>query len=129
MSLPGIRKNDKRLTEFVKDVASSLQDGKKFQTPGLGTFSTCTRKAAQGRPACTISMFRPSTELREYIGGGVIPSIQGPHKEILKLIARTMKTQDEFVVPRLGTFVIDSSSVKNTKVSFQGAKELNDSLS
>src|SRR5260221_6889263 len=53
-----IRKTDKRLRAFVHEVTAALLDGKRHQTPGLGTFSTCTRKATAARVAFKMAMFR-----------------------------------------------------------------------
>lgn len=127
MSIPGIRRNDKRITQFVTDITKTLQSGNKHQTTGLGTFSTCTRKAAGGKPTCTITMFRPSKEFRDYMSGGAMPKMDGPHKEVVKIITKSIKSASELEVPKLGVFCIDSSG-ENTRITFQGTIELNSSL-
>jgi len=65
-----IRKNDKRLKAFVEDVTKTALDQKRYQTHGLGAFTTCTRKATVDQPSCKMAMFRESSELREYASGG-----------------------------------------------------------
>jgi len=60
---PKFRKTDKKLLAFVAEVTATLLDGKRYRTPGLGTFSTCTRRATAERVACKMAMFRASAEL------------------------------------------------------------------
>jgi nucleoid DNA-binding protein len=92
-SKPKIRKTDKRLRAFVHEVTATLLDGRRHRTAGLGTFSTCTRKATAGRSACKMAMFRASTELREYASGGPPPTVSGPHAEVVSVIVEAMQSE------------------------------------
>lgn len=120
-----IRNNDKRLKAFVQDVADTLLHGERHQTPGLGTFSTCTRKATTDRPSCKMAMFRASTELRNYATGGKKPKISGPHAEIVKTIVEAMQSEKGIDVPNLGRMAVVPVPGKNPKLIFHTADELN----
>jgi len=128
MSKINIRKNDKRLKAFVQEISTTLQDGKRYQVVGLGTFSTCTRKAAEGRAACKMAMFRASADLRDYAMGGSFPSVTGAHEEIVHVIIEAMQTEHGIDVPLLGHMAVVPVAGKNPKIIFHGAKELNDAL-
>ena len=60
--LPMNHKTNDMLRAFAAEVTSTLLDGNRHQTPGLGTFSTCIRKASAKRSACKMVMFRASLE-------------------------------------------------------------------
>lgn len=120
-----IRKNDRRLKVFVKDVTETLLDGKRYQTQGLGTFSTCARKATPDRPSCKMAMFRASSELREYATGGKKPKISGPHAEIVKIIVDAMQNEEGIYVTNLGRMAVIPVPGKNPKLIFHAADELN----
>ena len=123
-----IRKTDRRLKAFVQEVTATLLDGKSHRTPGLGTFSTCTRKATADRVACKMAMFRASAELRRYASGGPPPSVSGPHSEVVSDIVEAMQSEQGVDVPLLGRMAVVSVLGKKSKLSFHGAKELNDLL-
>jgi nucleoid DNA-binding protein len=127
-SKPKIRKTDKRLRAFVQEVTATLLDGKRHQTPGLGTFSTCTRKATADRAACKMAMFRASTELREYASGGPPPPVSGPHVEVVSVIVEAMQSEQGIDVPLLGRMAVVPVPGKKPKLIFHGAEELNDVL-
>jgi len=127
-SKPKIRKTDKRLRAFVHEVTATLLDGKRHQTPGLGTFSTCARKAMADRVACKMAMFRASTELREYASGGPPPPVSGPHAEVVSVIVEAMQSEQGVDVPLLGRMAVVPVPGKRPKLIFHGAKELNDVL-
>lgn len=127
-SKPKIRKTDKRLRAFVQEVTATLLDGKRHQTPGLGTFSTCTRKATADRIACKMAMFRASKELREYASGGPRPHVSGPHAEVVSVIVEAMQSEQGIDVPLLGRMAVVPVPGKKPKLIFHGAKELNDVL-
>jgi nucleoid DNA-binding protein len=123
-----IRKTDKRLRAFVQEVTATLLDGKHHRTPGLGTFSTCTRKATPDRVACKMAMFRASAELREYASGGPPPPVSGPHAEVVSVIVDAMQSERGVDVPLLGRIAIVPVPGKKPKLIFHGAEELNDLL-
>jgi len=124
-SRPKIRKTDQRLRVFVEEVTATLLDGKPHRTPGLGTFSTCTRKATAGRVACTMAMFRASAELREYASGGPPPPVSGPHAEVVSVIIDAMQSEQGVDVPLLGRMAVVPVPGKKPRLIFHGAKELN----
>jgi len=127
-SKPRIRKTDKRLRAFVHEVTATLLDGKRHQTPGFGTFSTCTRKATSDRVACKMAMFRASTELREYASGGPPPPVSGPHAEVVRAIVEAMQGEQGVNVPLLGRMAVVTVPGRKPKLIFHGAQELNDVL-
>jgi len=125
VSRPKIRKTDQRLRVFVEEVTATLLDGKPHRTPGLGTFSTCTRKATAGRVARTMAMFRASAELREYASGGPPPPVSGPHAEVVSVIIDAMQSEQGVDVPLLGRMAVVPVPGKKPRLIFHGAKELN----
>ena len=120
--------SDHDFRDFVQEVTETLLGGGKHSTPGLGTFSTCTRKATESRPACTMAMFRASPELREYAIGGPLPEISGPHAEAVSAILGQMVSHDGVCVPHLGRLAIVPVEGKKPKLIFHGATELNRTL-
>ena len=120
--------NDAELRAFVQEVTATLLDGGRHQTPGLGTFSTCTRKATSDRAACKMAMFRASTELREYAVGGPPPHVSGPHAEVVNCIIEAMCSEHGIDVPNLGRMAVVPVSGKKPKLIFHGADDLNDVL-
>ena len=127
-SKPKIRKTDKRLRAFVREVTATLLEGKRHRTPGLGTFSTCTRKATADRVACKMAMFRASAELREYASGGPPPPVSGPHAEVVSVIVETMQSEQGVDVPLLGHMAVVPVLGKKPKLIFHGSEELNNVL-
>ena len=127
-SKPKVRKTDKRLRAFVHDVITALLDGGRHRTPGLGTFSTCARKATADRPPRKMAMFRASTELREYASGGPLPPVSGPHAEVVSVIVKAMQSERGVDVPLLGRMAVVPVPGKKPKLIFHGADELNDAL-
>ncbi len=125
---PKIRKTDRKLRAFVEEVTATLLDGKRHQTPGLGTFSTCTRKATAKQIACKMAMFRASAELRAYATGGPPPPVSGPHAEVVSVIVEAMQSEQGVDVPLLGRMAVVPVSGKKPKLIFHGAEELNDAL-
>ena len=123
-----VRKTDDGLQAFVHEVTAALLDGKRHRTPGLGTFSTCTRKPTADRVACKMAMFRASTELREYASGGPPPPVSGPHAEAVSVIIETMQSSQGIDVPLLGHMAVVPVPGRKPKLIFHGAKELNELL-
>ena len=123
-----IRKTDKRLRAFVQEVTATLLGGKRHRTPGLGTFSTCTRKATADRETCKMAMFRASAELREYASGGLPPPVSGPHAEVVSVIVEAMQSEQGVDVPLLGRMAVVPVPGRKPKLIFHGAEELNDAL-
>jgi nucleoid DNA-binding protein len=125
---------DSELTEteelqaFVQEVTVTLVHGKRHQTAGLGTFSTCTRKATAERAACKMAMFRASAELRAYASGGPAPSISGPHASVVSALVQAMLSEEGITVPLLGRLAVVPNPGKKPRLIFHGAKELNDVL-
>ena len=122
---PKVRKTDKRLRAFVLEVTATLLDGKRHRTPGLGTFSTCIRKATTDRVPCKMAMFRASAELREYASGGRPPPVSGPHADVVRVIVEAMQSERGVVVPLLGRMAVVPVPGKKPKLIFHGAEELN----
>ena len=120
---------DKPINSFVQDVSESLLTGQRFQIPGFGTFSTCSRKATAERAACKIAMFRASTELRNYANGGALPEISGPHAEVVVELMKAMQCEEGIEVPKLGRMAVIPVSGKPPKLIFHGSDELNKLLS
>ncbi|MGY8815330.1 MAG: hypothetical protein ACKVHQ_11550 [Gammaproteobacteria bacterium] len=123
-----IRKTDKGIRAFVQEVTESLLEGKRHQTPGPGTFSTCTRKASADRVTCKMAIFRACQELREFANGGPPPSVSGTHAEIVRVIVEAMQSEQGIDVPLLGRLAVIPILGKNPKLIFHGAQELNDLL-
>ena len=103
---PKFRKTDKKLLAFVAEVTATLLDGKRYRTPGLGTFSTCTRRATAERVACKMAMFRASAELRPYVTGGRAPLLSRPHTEVVSFIVEAMQSEQGVDVPLLGRMAV-----------------------
>lgn len=125
---PRISKSDTRLQAFVSEVTATLLAGERHRTPGLGTFSTCTRKAAPGRCASKMAMFRASAELRAFASGGPPPVLSGPHAEAVGVIVEAMQSEQGVDVPLLGRMAVVPVPGRKPKLIFHGAKELNDVL-
>lgn len=113
------------LQAFAREVAATPQAGKAFRTPGLGTFSTCTRRATRDRPASTMAMFRASAELRAYAAGGSRPTFSGPHAAAVRAIVRGMLTEEGITLPQLGRMAVVPVPRSRPKLIFHGSKELN----
>jgi nucleoid DNA-binding protein len=126
-SKPRIRETD-GLRAFVQEVTATLLRGKRHQTLGLGTFSTCTRRATAERVACKMAIFRASAELREYATGGPPPTVSGPHAEVVSVIVEAMQSEQGVDVPLLGRMAVVPVPGKKPKLIFHGAQELNDVL-
>ena len=124
-SKPKVRKTDRRLRAFVQEVTATLLDGERHRTPGLGTFSTCIRKATADRVTCKMAMFLASAELREYASGGPPPPVSGPHADVVRVIVEAMQSERGAVVPLLGRLAVVPVPGKKPKVIFHGAVELN----
>ncbi len=125
---PASRKSDDKLRAFVEDVTATLLEGKRYQVPGLGAFSTCTRKATAGRAACKMAMFRASTELREYANGGASPPVSGPHSLAVRVLVEAMQSETGIDVPLLGRLAVVPVAGKKPKLIFHGATALNEAL-
>jgi nucleoid DNA-binding protein len=124
----GIRKTDRGLGAFVQEVTATLLSGKRHRTPGLGTFSTCIRRASPGRVACRMAIFRASAELREYAAGGPPPCISGPHAAAVSTIVNGMQFEPGIEVPLLGRMAVVRVPGRKPRLIFHGAQELNDVL-
>ncbi|MGK0298148.1 MAG: hypothetical protein ACI9XC_001766 [Gammaproteobacteria bacterium] len=123
-----IQKTEKGLQTFVREVTETLLEGKRHQTPGPETFSTCTRKATADRVTCKMAIFRASQELRQFANGGHSPSVSGSHAEIVRVIVEAMQSEQGIDVPLLGHLAVIPILGKNPKLIFHGAQELNDAL-
>src|SRR5258706_8912729 len=119
------KKHGLPLVAFVHEVTAALLAGHPHKTPGLGTFSTCTRRATPDRCASTMAMFRASAELRACASGGPLPTFAGPHALALRTIVRGMLREEGITVPRLGRMAVVRISGSKPKVIFHGAIELN----
>ena len=120
--------DDRRLQVFVREVTAALLASQQYRAPGLGTFSTCTRRATPGRPSSTMAIFRASAELREHASGGRPPDILGPHAWVLKAIVKGMQSKQGITIPLLGRMAVVPMPGKKPKLIFHGAKELNERL-
>ena len=123
------RKNDKKLKAFVQDVAETLCKGDRYQASGFGTFSTCSRKATADRAACKMAMFRGSNELRDFASGGTLPTISGPHTDVIDIIIHAMLEPQGIDIPAFGRMAAISESGKKPKLIFHAAEEFNNLLS
>ena len=119
------KKHGQPLVAFVHEVTTTLLAGHPHKTPGLGTFSTCTRRATPDRRSSTMAMFRGSAELRAYASGGPLPTFSGPHASALRTVVRGMLGEEGITVPRLGRMAVVRVSGSKPKVIFHGAIELN----
>jgi hypothetical protein len=128
LSQPIVYETDKRLQAFVREVRTTLLEMKRHKTPGLGTFSTCTRKATAERIACKMAMFRASLELREYVTGGPPPRVSGPHAEAVRTIIEALQSERDIDVPRLGRLAVVPVPGKQPRLIFHGSYELNNIL-
>ena len=120
--------DDRPLQVFVREVTAALLAGQCYRAPGLGTFSTCTRRAAPSRPSSTMAMFRASAELRGYASGGRPPVLSGPHARALGTIVQGMQSERGITVPLLGRMAVVPVPGGKPKLIFHGAKELNERL-
>ena len=119
---------DRHLQVFVHQVTAALLAGRCYRAPGLGTFSTCTRRAAASRPSRTMAMFRASAELRGYASGGRLPVLAGPHARALRTIVRGMLSERGITIPLLGRMAVVPVPGGRPKLIFHGAKALNERL-
>ena len=126
---PALLKLDGKIEAFVQEVTETLREGKRYMTPGLGTFSTCARKATADRAACKMAMFRASPELREFAVGGPRPNFSGPHAKVLKTITNAMQNEQGVNVPLLGLMAMVPVPGKKPKLIFHAANELNNTIS
>ena len=120
--------DNRRLQVFVHEVTAALLAGRCYRAPGLGTFSTCTRRAAPGRPSSTMAMFRASAELRGYASGGRLPVLSGPHARALRAIVQGMQSERGITIPLLGRMAVVPVPGGKPKLIFHGAEELNERL-
>ena len=118
-------RHDQRLAMFVQEVTAALLAGQRHRTPGLGTFSTCTRRAAPGECTSKMAMFRASAELREYASGGPFPILTGPHAWAARAIVQGMQGEAGINVPLLGRMAVVPVRGAKPKLIFHGARELN----
>src|SRR5258706_10953244 len=116
---------DEPLQAFVQEVTAALLIGRPQRTPGLGTFSICTRRATPDRCASTMAMFRASADLRAYASGGPLPTFSGPHASALRTIVRGMLREEGITVPQLGRMAVGPVSGSKPKGIFHGAMDLN----
>ena len=127
-SKPKIRKSDQRLRAFVQEVTAALLAGRRHRTPGLGTFSTCTRKATTERAACRMAMFRASDQLRGYACGGMPPVVSGPYADLVCVIVEAMQDERGVDVPLLGRLAVVPVPGKKPRLIFHGNDALNQQL-
>jgi hypothetical protein len=127
-SKPTIHATDRRLRAFVQEVTATLLDGRRHHTPGLGTFSTCTRRATAERVTRKMAIFRASADLREYAMGGPPPAVSGSHAAVVSVIVEAMRSEHGIDVPLLGHMAVVPVPGKRPKLIFHGAQELNDAL-
>src|SRR5258705_13261302 len=121
-------KHSQPLVAFVHEVTATLLAGHPHKTPGLGTFSTCTRRATADRCASTMAMFRASAELRAYASGGPLPTLSGRHAPAVQTIVRGMLRKEGITIPLLGRIAVVPVSGSKPKLIFHGARELNAAL-
>ena len=125
MRAVAIPERDRNLSLFAREVTLALLAGSSYRAPGFGTFSTCTRRAAPGRPCSTMAMVRASVELREYACGGPLPKLSGPHARALKTIVQGMQSERGITIPRFGRVAVVPMPSGKPKLIFHGAAELN----
>jgi len=116
---------DRQVRVLVEEITATLLAGKRHRTPGLGTFSTCTRKATKDRCASTMAMFRASAQLRAHASGGPAPRFSGPHTAVLAAIVEAMQSGTCIDIPRLGRMAVVPVPGRKPKLIFHGARELN----
>ena len=119
---------DHPLQAFVQEVTATLLIGRPHRTPGLGTFSICTRRATPDRCASTMAMFRASAELRAYASGGPLPTLSSRHAPAVRTIVRGMLRKEGITIPQLGRMAVVPVSGSKPKLIFHGARELNAAL-
>src|SRR5882762_6166131 len=102
---------DHPLQAFVHEVTATLLIGRPHRTPGLGTFSICTRRATPDRRASTMAMFRASAELRAYASGGRLPTLSSLHAPAVRTIVRGMLRKEGITIPKLGRMAVVPVSV------------------
>ena len=124
--LAGVSDDD--LEAFAQDVRTVLQSGDRYKAAGFGTFTTCTRKAAAGRPECTMAMFRASPALREHITAGEPSVVEGPHAAVVAAIIAGMQQEPGVDVPKLGRFAAVVVAGKKPRLIFHASGDLNDAL-
>lgn len=71
---------------------------------------------------------RASAELREYATGGPLPSLSGPHAEVVSPIVEARRNEQGVDVPLIGRMAVVPVPGKKPKLIFHGANELNDVL-
>src|SRR5260221_3536797 len=115
---------DHPVQAFVKEVTATLLVGRPHRTPGLGTFSICTRRGTPDRCASTMALFRASTELRAYASGGPLPTLSGRHAPAVRTIVRGMLRKEGITIPQLGRMAVVPVSGSSPKLIFHGARKL-----
>src|SRR5258706_3127143 len=119
---------DEPLQAFVQEVTAALLIGRPHRTPGLGTFSICTRRATPDRCASSMAMFRASADLRAYASGGPLPILSGRHAPAVRTIVRGILHKEGITVPQLGRMAVVPVFGSKPKLIFHGARELNAAL-
>jgi nucleoid DNA-binding protein len=119
---------DDAVRAFTEEVRAALGQGNRHATPGFGTFSTCTRKAAPGRAACTMAMFRANKQLREHVSAGAASEVSGPHTSVVTAIVEAMQREQGVDVPGLGHLAAVQAAGKKPRLIFHADQELNDAL-
>src|SRR2546428_10606469 len=112
------KKHRQPLEAFVHEVTATLLAGHPYRTPGLGTFSTCTRRATPDRSASTMAMFRTSAELRAYASRGPLPTLSGTHASALRIIDRGLLRAGGITDPQVGRMAAGPVSGAKPKVIF-----------
>lgn len=120
---PGLEPGD--LTAFVDEVTACLVRGERYQSPGFGTFSTCSRKAAPGRPACRMATFRASTELREQVANHTALPVPGAHAAAVRALVEAMQRDGGVQVPGLGHLDVARATGKKPRLTFRATAGLN----
>lgn len=128
LKLTEFSNNDKQIRALINDVSESLMKNNRFHVPGLGTFSTCTRKPTSDRAACKATMFRACAELRDYASGGPVPVVTGSHTKVVQLIIEAMQSEVGVDIPGFGCMAVVPVSGKNPKLIFHASKEFNGAL-
>lgn len=116
------------LNPLLDALRAALLRGERVRIPGLGTFTTCTRKATADRAACTIAMFRASKELRAHVSTGADLQVSGPHADAVTALVAAMQGDNGVDVPGLGHLEAVQVPGKKPRLIFHADAALNDQL-
>ena len=121
-------KTNEMLRAFAAEVTSTLLDGNRHQTPGLGTFPTNFEKQGQRELLAKWLCFGRARSLERMPLVDHYHSCPRPHAELVSFTVEAMQMEQGVDVPLLGRMAVVPVVGKKPKLISNGAQELNDVL-